>query len=132
MEDINKSLDANFFQLVLSLQMATMQQMGKIASPISGKVERNLMQAQASIDMLSMLSEKTKNNLTEDEKELLDRVLFELRMNFVDESKKPDEKPAESAKTEKTKAPSSETDEKKDDEDKSESKGNSEVADKEE
>ncbi len=132
MEDINKTIDANFFQLVLSLQMAAMQQMGKIASPISGKVERNLIQAQASIDMLSMLSKKTVNNLTEDEKGLLDRVLFELRMNYVDESKKPDEKPAESEKTEKAKAPSPEAEEKKDNEDKSESKGNSQGTDKEE
>jgi len=98
MEDSGKKLDANFFQLVLSLQMAAMQQMGKIASPLSGKVERNLMQAQASIDMLTMLSEKTKNNLTEDEKSLLDRILYELRMNYVDESKKPDEKPTEDSK----------------------------------
>jgi DNA replication initiation complex subunit (GINS family) len=105
MEDSNKKLDANFFQLVLSLQMAAMQQMGKIASPFSGKVERNLMQAQASIDMLAMLSEKTKNNLTEDEKNLIDRVLYELRMNYVDESKKPDEESKEdndTAKAEKS------------------------------
>ena len=85
MEDANKKLDANFFQLVLSLQMAAMQQMGKIASPLTGKVERNLVQAQASIEMLNMLSEKTKNNLSEDEKSLLDRILFELRMNYVDD-----------------------------------------------
>jgi DNA replication initiation complex subunit (GINS family) len=88
MEDSSKKIDSNFFQLVLSLQMAAMQQMGKIASPVNGKVERNLGQARASIDILGMLSEKTENNLTEDEKNLLDRALFELRMNFIDESKK--------------------------------------------
>lgn len=88
-EDQNK-IDANFFQLVISLQMAAMQNMGKIASPITGKIERNLDQAKVSIDMLAMLSEKMEGNLTGEEKDLLNRALYELRMNFVDESKKED------------------------------------------
>ena len=88
-EDQNK-IDVNFFQLVVSLQMAAMQNMGKIASPITGKIERNLDQAKVSIDMLSMLSGKMEGNLTDEEKDLLDRALYELRMNFVDESKKED------------------------------------------
>lgn len=124
MEDTNKKIDANFFQLVLSLQMTAMQQMGKIVSPLTGNVERNLVQAQASIDMLNMISEKTKNNLSEDEKSLLDRILYELRMNYVDESKKPDEKPAEkpneSEKTEDDKTASGETQGKNEDKSKSE------------
>ena len=107
MTDAEKKIDANFFHLVLSLQVAAMQQMGKIASPVTGKVERNLDQAQASKDILSMLSEKTQNNLSEQEKELLDRVLFELRMNYVEESKKPAEE-AEGEKTE-TETPESTT-----------------------
>jgi len=90
MSDAENKLDAHFFQLVYGLQMAAMQQMGKIASPLSGKVERNLEAARASIDMLNMLSVKTENNLTPDEKNLLDKILYELKMNFVDESKKGD------------------------------------------
>ncbi len=74
--------------------------MGKIASPVSGQVERNLEQTRASIDMLEMISEKTENNLTEEEKSLLDRVLYELRMNFVDESKKGDSESEKSEKSE--------------------------------
>lgn len=88
MGDTEKKIDANFFHLVLSLQMAAMQQMGKIASPLSGKVEKNLDQARLSIDMLSMIAEKTTGNLTHEEKDLMDRVLFECRMNFVDETNK--------------------------------------------
>lgn len=72
--------------------MAAMQQMGKVASPLSGKVERNLEQARASIDMLGMLAEKTGGNLSPEEKSIIDRALYETRMNFVDESKKTDEK----------------------------------------
>jgi hypothetical protein len=117
MNETHDKIDANFFQLVLSLQMAAMQQMGKIASPISGKVERNLTQAKASIDMLNMLSEKTQNNLTDDEKGLLDRILFELRMNYVDESKKPDESAETPDTTEKDEASMNEGGDKKESDD---------------
>jgi len=90
MEDQLK-IDANFFQLVVSLQMSAMHNMGKMASPVTGEIERNLDQAKISIDMLSMLSEKTAGNLTEEEKGLIDKALYELRMNFIDESKKDEE-----------------------------------------
>ncbi len=93
-EDQNK-IDVNFFQLVVSLQMAAMQNMGKIASPFSGKIERNLDQAKVSIDMLAMLSKKMDGNLTREEEDLLDRALYELRMNFVDETKKEETKEGE-------------------------------------
>jgi hypothetical protein len=90
--------DIQFFQIVISLHAGAMQQMGKVSSPITGKVERDLAQAQASIDMLEMLQRKTEGNLNEDEKKLLEHVLFELRMNYVEEAKKgdsADEKPAD-------------------------------------
>jgi hypothetical protein len=89
MNDSDKQMDMNFFQLVLSLQVSAMQLMGKIASPITGKVERDLGQAKVSIDMLEMLSIKMKNNLSPEEDRFLSNILFELRMNYVDESKKP-------------------------------------------
>jgi hypothetical protein len=116
MDETQSRIDANFFQLVLSLQMAAMQQMGKIASPLTGKVERDLTQAKISIDMLEMLSDKTQNNLTKEEKDLLDRILFELRMNYVDESKKPDEPEKTSEESGKEAAPESGDDKKDDDE----------------
>jgi len=87
--DEPKEINSLFFQLVISLQMAAMQQMGKIASPLSGKIERDLDQARISIDMLTMFSEKTKGNLTPEEDRLLSNILYELRMNFLDESQKP-------------------------------------------
>ncbi len=80
----------HLIQLVLSLHAGAMQAMGKIASPITGKIERDLTMAQASIDMLAMLETKTVGNLTNDEKQMLTHTLYELRMNFVEESKKKD------------------------------------------
>ena len=64
---------------------------------MTGKIERNLAMAKHSIDMLAMLEEKTKGSLTEDESKYLRHVLYELRMNYLDEVKKgPDKKEEES------------------------------------
>ncbi len=80
--------DMPFYQMVLSLQAAAMQQMGKIVSPMTGKVERNLDMARSTIDLVEMLERKTKGNLNSDEKNVLDHVLYELRLNFIDEQGK--------------------------------------------
>lgn len=105
--DIEK-MDPYFMQLVLSLQAAAMQQMGKVMSPISGKIERDLVMARNSIDMLSMLENKMKGNLSEEEGKLIGHILYELRLNYVDESKKPDESQEEnkeSSESEKAESP---------------------------
>ena len=79
-----------FLQLVAMFQYAAMQQMGKLPSPVSGKIERDLAQAKASIDILEMLHAKTEARRSARESELMDKVLFELRMNYVDEVRRPD------------------------------------------
>jgi len=104
MSNNNQINDIMFSQLVISLQMGAMQQMGKIASPITGKIERDLQMAKASIDMLSMLEAKTKGNLSDEESMFLRHVLYELRMNFVDESNKKDGKADKPETTDKIKA----------------------------
>jgi len=90
----------HFVQLVLMFQTAAMQQMGKIQNPFTKKVERDLNQAKFSIDMLEMIQQKTKNNLSENEKKFLDHVLFELRMNYVDEMNKDKKEKKEEEKKE--------------------------------
>lgn len=101
MNEIGKDIDPYLAQLVLSLQAGAMQQMGKIASPFTGEVERDLQMAKASIDMLSMIETKSKGNLTDEESKMLTGVLYNLRMNFIDESKNQTE-PTESESTPKT------------------------------
>ena len=101
MTDGGETLDKNsqmFLSLVTSMHMGAMYQLGKVASPISGKVERNLQQAQYTIDLLGMLEARTAGNLTQQESEILQRTLSELRMNYLDEVNKPEaasEAPAE-------------------------------------
>ena len=83
--DKNSSL---LFSLVMTFQAAAMQQMGKLKNPISDKIERDLQQAQLSIDILDMLEEKTRGNLSDDESRFLKGILKELKLNYVDESTK--------------------------------------------
>ena len=77
-----------FFSLVMTFQAAAMQQMGKLKNPVSDKIERDLQQAQLSIDILDMLEEKTHGNLSEEEAKLLKGLLQELKLNYVDEMSK--------------------------------------------
>jgi hypothetical protein len=91
--------EALFIQLVLMFQAAAMQQMGKVENPITRKVERSLEQARFSIDMLEMIENRTKGSLSENEKKFLEHVLFELRVNYVDEVKKDEGEKQEAAPT---------------------------------
>ena len=74
-----------FLGLIHSFQAAAMQQMGKTMNPFTEKIERDLMQARLSIDMLEMLQERTSGNLTGEESRFLTHVLTELRLNYVAE-----------------------------------------------
>lgn len=86
--DSERKYEALFIQLVMMFQIAAMQQMGKVQNPLTQKVERNLEQARFSIDMLEMIQVKTKDSLSETEKKFLEHALFELRMNYLDETNK--------------------------------------------
>ena len=77
-----------FMQLVMMFQGMALQNLGKVMNPMTNQIERNLEQAKNMIDILGMLDEKTKGNLNDNEQRLMEHVLFELRMNYVDELKK--------------------------------------------
>ena len=80
-----------FMQLVMMFQGMAMQQLGKVANPVSQQVERDLGQAKNFIDLLSMIENKTSGKLNDNEKRLLEHALFELRMIYVDEISKGDD-----------------------------------------
>jgi len=96
MTEPKSKINSHFMNLVMMLQMSAMQSMGKIASPVSGEIEKNLDHCRVSIDMLEMLAEKTSGNLNEDEKKYIDSTLYNLRMNYLEEYNKADEEKAES------------------------------------
>jgi len=77
--------DLVFQQLLMSFQMQGMITMGKIMNPATQKIERNLLIAQSTIDTLEALREKTKGNLNDEEQKLIDRIIYDLKMNYADE-----------------------------------------------
>ena len=77
-----------FFYLVSTFELSALQQMGKLKDPMFDKLERNLEQAQFTIDLLDMLKEKTKNNLNSEETRFIDNVIAQLKLNYVDEVEK--------------------------------------------
>jgi hypothetical protein len=77
-----------FAQLLYIFHSAGMQGLGKIMNPMTNKIDPNLEQAKQSIDMLEMLRDKTKGNISADSERLLHQFLSELRLNYVDEVNK--------------------------------------------
>ena len=73
--------DFKFFVTTLALQAAIF--LGEIANPETKTKETNLPQAKFIIDTLDMLKEKTKNNLSKDETDTLEGVLYELRTQYL-------------------------------------------------
>ena len=86
--------DQLFMQLLYMFHTSAMQGLGKIADP-TGQVSRNLEYVSQTIDLMTMLKEKTKGNISEDIEKVLDGMLSELRLNYVDEKNKSTETPEE-------------------------------------
>lgn len=78
--------DFNFFITTLSLQASIA--LGHIPNPVTNQNEEDPSQAKFLIDTLGMLKEKTKGNLTPDESNLLENLLYELRMQYVSKTNK--------------------------------------------
>ncbi len=79
---------ALFLQLLLGLQQSGMMALGKLMNPITRSIDRNLDAARDTIDTLAAIEARTRGNLEPDEARVLQQVLTELRMNYVDELKK--------------------------------------------
>ncbi len=86
-----------FTQLVAMFHVAGMQHLGKLKSPLTDKVERDLHAAQETIDILDMLKEKTRGNLTPEENRLLGQILQDLKLNYVDEKSRPEPRDTQTA-----------------------------------
>ena len=84
---------AAFPSFVLSLSTTALVHLGEIADPSSGAREVNLEAAQQMIDILSMLQDKTRGNLAGDEQKLLEAVLYDLRIKFVQASRAETQRP---------------------------------------
>ncbi len=72
-----------FTSFMMSLSTSALIYLGQVPDPISGKNATDLVGARQTIDLISLLREKTKGNLTPDEESFLDSILYDLRMLFV-------------------------------------------------
>jgi len=88
--DEKKAPALDFNALVLSLGSSALVHMGEAPDPTTGqkREQPELTMAQQSIDLLAMLQEKTRGNLTAEEARFLENMLFDLRMLFVQVSRR--------------------------------------------
>jgi hypothetical protein len=77
----------DFSTFVLSINSSALVQLGLIDEPGGGPKTKNLPMAKQTIDLLALLEEKTKGNLTGDEENILKNILYELRMLYVKETR---------------------------------------------
>ena len=80
--------EISFSTFVISLSTQALMHLGEIANPLSGKVETDIPVAKQMIDILGILREKTRGNLNAGEERLMEDILFDLRMKYVEAVKK--------------------------------------------
>lgn len=77
--------EINFATFIFSLNSSGLVQLGIIEDPATGQKTKNLAIAKQTIDILGMLEEKTRGNLTKDEENMLKNILYDLRMIYIKE-----------------------------------------------
>ena len=76
-----------FLGFILSLAHTAAVHFGDVPDPVSGQANpTNLPAAQQMVDILALLEEKTRGNLTAEERQFLDQILYELRLRYVEAS----------------------------------------------
>ena len=80
--------EINFSTFIISLSTQALMHLGEIANPLTGKVEPDRLVAKQMIDIIGMLREKTRGNLNSGEDRLIEDILFDLRMKYVEAVKK--------------------------------------------
>ncbi|MCP4690560.1 MAG: DUF1844 domain-containing protein [Desulfobacterales bacterium] len=75
----------SFSTFIFSLSQSALVHLGLIEEPGAGKKEKNLSLAKQTIDILGVLEEKTKGNLSSDEALMLKNMLADLRISYVKE-----------------------------------------------
>lgn len=74
----------NFSTFIISLSTQALMHLGEMSNPVTGQVEKDVEVAKQTIDIIGMLSEKSKGNLDETEEQLVREVLYNLRMKYVE------------------------------------------------
>lgn len=81
--------EINFETFIVGLSTQALLHLGEIPDPTTNNPVRDLAAAQQLIDILGLLRDKTRGNLDRDEAGLLDSILFDLRMKYVEIARNP-------------------------------------------
>ena len=79
--------EINFSTFIFSLNTSTLLHLGEVPDPATGKQQEDLVMAKQTIDLIAMLEEKTRGNLTLDEENLVKHILYDLRLRYVQKAK---------------------------------------------
>ncbi len=79
--------DEGFAQFIMSLATSAYMHLGLVPGPDGQASTKNLVLAKQTIDILGLLEQKTQGNLSKDESQLINQVVAELRMRFIEEKK---------------------------------------------
>ena len=88
-QPVEEPTGVDFTMLINAMAEPALLFLGEIAHPSSGKPQVDLERARIQIDMLDLLRVKCRGNLSTQEDGLLDRILYQLRMLFVERSNQP-------------------------------------------
>ncbi len=77
-----------FSTFILSLSTSVLVNLGELPDPLKNEKDVNLPLAHQTISLIEMLMEKTKGNLSGEEEKLINSILYDLRMKYVEEAKK--------------------------------------------
>ena len=73
----------DFTTLIMSLASSALVSLGRVPDPETGTVQKNFVFAHQNIDIIHLLQEKTRGNLSADEERLVEQILYELRMSYI-------------------------------------------------
>ena len=94
-ENPQESSEVTFVGFVLSLAHTAAFHFGDVPDPVSGQAGQvNLAAAHQIIEILALMQEKTKGNLTAEERQLLEQIVYELQMRFVEATKTAPQEPS--------------------------------------
>ena len=77
--------EMNFATFIFSLNHSALVHLGAVKDPTSGETVKDLALAKQTIEILSLLQEKTQGNLSEEETKMLESILYDLRIIYVRE-----------------------------------------------
>jgi uncharacterized protein DUF1844 len=77
----------DFSTFVLSLSHSALMHLGEAPHPDTGKLEKSLPLARQTIDLIALLEDKTKGNLSGEEERLVGQILYDLRIRYLEQSK---------------------------------------------